>query len=281
MKHLHRIRQCSFRLLLQGAKAALSLYFFLIIAGIAICPPMTSWWVTERSFSGSSVILISSFLMVICSREACRGLSIRETSISLSLSKRPNISASCHWYRASSSVVRFRRASLATCLTWSCVGIIQSYTKDIVFIISIFHFAASSMTENTPNTSSSTLPSPTDPQLDLYLQQDPIYQNMLRTLDLQRIRMKLSLRYILLMFALFVVFAWIVNNRVIMVGFSDFVWLARIRDALFALMSGLFSFTLWLGSTAWFYHPFLIMFFRWCAVVFFLLILSALYFPIF
>ena len=93
--------------------------------------------------------------------------------------------------------------------------------------------------------------------------------------------MRLSLRYILLMFGLFIVFAWIVNNRVIMVGFSDFVWLARIRDALFALMAGLFALTLWLGSSAWFLRPFLIALFRGGAVIFFLLVLSALYFPIF
>lgn len=68
---------------------------------------------------------------------------------------------------------------------------------------------------------------------------------MLKSDDQSRIRLQLALRYTLLMFAIFLVFAWIVSNRVIMFGFSEFIWLARIRDILFAVMAGLFSLTVW------------------------------------
>lgn len=81
-----------------------------------------------------------------------------------------------------------------------------------------------------------TLPS-TDPKLAQYLQADTVYQDMIRVENIEHIRLQLAIRYTLLMFAIFLVFAWIVSNRVIMFGFSEFLWLARIRDGLFAVMA--------------------------------------------
>lgn len=78
---------------------------------------------------------------------------------------------------------------------------------------------------------------PTDPKLSQYLQADKVYQEMIRIESQEKIRLQLAVRYTLLMFAIFLVLAWIVSNRVIMFGFSEFVWLARIRDGLFALMA--------------------------------------------
>lgn len=95
----------------------------------------------------------------------------------------------------------------------------------------------------------------------------------------EKIRLQLALRYTLLMFAIFLVFAWIVSNRVIMFGFSEFVWLARIRDFLFAVMSGLFGLTLWFGSVAWTHNATLISVIRTLAVVFFAAVVTALYIP--
>ncbi len=119
-----------------------------------------------------------------------------------------------------------------------------------------------------------------DARLESFIKDDPIYQQMLRTVDAQRLRLSLAVRYALLMFGIFLVFAWIVNNRVIMFGFSEFVWLARIRDGLFGLMAGLFSATLWYGSPVWFHNMLFVMILRLFALVFFVWVLSALYFPI-
>jgi hypothetical protein len=117
-----------------------------------------------------------------------------------------------------------------------------------------------------PQTPTVSLPAqpvpPADPRLEGFIKDDPIYQEMLRTMDLQRIRLSLALRYALLMFGIFLVFAWIVNNRIIMFGFSEFVWLSRIRDALFGLMAGLFSSTIWYGSPVWFHSTTLIFILR-------------------
>lgn len=110
----------------------------------------------------------------------------------------------------------------------------------------------------------------TDPRLESFIKDDPIYQEMLQTVDAHKVRLSLALRYALLMFGIFLVFAWIVNNRVIMFGFSEFVWLARIRDGLFGVMAGLFSATLWYGSPVWFHNMFFIMMIRIFACVFFL-----------
>lgn len=76
-----------------------------------------------------------------------------------------------------------------------------------------------------------------DPKLTQYLHADAVYQEMIRVDNQEKIRLQIAVRYTLLMFAIFLVFAWIVSNRVIMFGFSEFVWLARIRDALFAVMA--------------------------------------------
>lgn len=82
------------------------------------------------------------------------------------------------------------------------------------------------------------------------------------------------------MFAIFLVFAWIVSNRIIMFGFSEFAWLARIRDGLFAVMAGLFSLTIWFGSVVWMRQALLIALFRTLAVVFFVAVIIALYLPL-
>lgn len=100
---------------------------------------------------------------------------------------------------------------------------------------------------------------------------------MIRVQDSEKIRLQLAIRYTLLMFAIFLVFAWIVSNRVIMLGFSEFVWLARIRDLLFAVMSGLFGLTLWFGSVTWTHQRTLISIIRTLAVLFFVAVVVALY----
>lgn len=117
-------------------------------------------------------------------------------------------------------------------------------------------------------------------KLRRYMEQDVIYNSMLRVVDPEQIRLRLAIRYMIMMFAVFLVAAWVVNNRVIMFGFSEFQLLARIRDALFGMIAGLFSVTLWFGSEAWFRRTFMIMAFRCIAVVFFVAVLSALYFPL-
>lgn len=117
-------------------------------------------------------------------------------------------------------------------------------------------------------------------KLRRYMEQDVIYQSMLRITNAEQIRFRLALRYLLVMFAIFLVVAWIVNNRVIMFGFSEFQWLTRIRDALFGIIAGLFSLTLWFGSEAWFEKKFLIVLFRIVGVGLFFMVLSALYFPL-
>jgi hypothetical protein len=106
-----------------------------------------------------------------------------------------------------------------------------------------------------------------------------VYQEMIHEENSEKIRLQLAIRYTLLMFAIFLVFAWIVSNRVIMFGFSEFVWLARIRDFLFAVMSGLFGLTLWFGSVAWTHNTTLISVIRTLAVVFFGAVVIALYTP--
>lgn len=83
------------------------------------------------------------------------------------------------------------------------------------------------------------------------------------------------------MFAIFLVFAWIVSNRVIMFGFSEFMWLARIRDILFAVMAGLFSLTMWFGSVVWLRRRLFVALLRTVAIVFFLAVILALYLPLY
>ncbi len=124
------------------------------------------------------------------------------------------------------------------------------------------------------------IPKEEDPKLTQYLRADHVYQEMLRIESQEKIRLHLAIRYTLLMFAIFLVFAWIVSNRVIMFGFSEFVWLARIRDALFAVMAGLFSLTIWFGSVTWMRQIFLIALLRTLAIVFFAAVIIALYIPL-
>lgn len=120
-----------------------------------------------------------------------------------------------------------------------------------------------------------------DSKLSQYLQVDRIYQEMLREENQEKIRLQLAIRYTLVMFAIFLVFAWIVSNRVIMFGFSEFMWLARIRDMLFAVMAGLFSLTMWFGSAVWMRRTFFIALLRTLSIVFFVAVISALYLPLF
>lgn len=124
------------------------------------------------------------------------------------------------------------------------------------------------------------IPKEEDPKLAQYLRADHVYQEMLRIESQEKIRLHLAIRYTLLMFAIFLVFAWIVSNRVIMFGFSEFVWLARIRDALFAVMAGLFSLTIWFGSVTWMRQILLIALLRTLAIVFFAAVIIALYIPL-
>lgn len=62
---------------------------------------------------------------------------------------------------------------------------------------------------------SRTLPQ-ADSKLKQYLQADTVYQQMIRVEDTEKIRLQLAIRYTLLMFAIFLVLAWIVSNRIIM-----------------------------------------------------------------
>ncbi len=134
--------------------------------------------------------------------------------------------------------------------------------------------------ETVPEKTAELIKKETDPKLDLYMRADRVYQEMLRIENQEKIRLQLAIRYTLLMFAIFLVFAWIVSNRVIMFGFSEFVWLARIRDALFAVMAGLFSLTIWFGSVSWMRQIFLIALLRTIALVFFIAVIVALYIPL-
>ena len=43
-----------------------------------------------------------------------------------------------------------------------------------------------------------------------------VYQQMIRVEDTEKIRLRLAVRYTLLMFAIFLALAWIVSNRIIM-----------------------------------------------------------------
>lgn len=119
-----------------------------------------------------------------------------------------------------------------------------------------------------------------DQKLQRYMEQDLIYQSMLRVTNADQIRFRLAVRYMLVLFAIFLVIAWIVNNRIIMLGFAEFQWLSRIRDALFGLIAGLFSLTIWFGSEAWFHKKSLIILFRILGAGLFVMVLSALYFPL-
>ncbi len=116
-------------------------------------------------------------------------------------------------------------------------------------------------------------------RLTQYLQADKVYQEMIRVESQEKIRLQLAIRYTLLMFAIFLVFAWIVSNRIIMFGFSEFVWLARIRDLLFAVMAGLFGMTLWFGSVSWTQNRTLVTIIRTLAIAFSGLVIIALYIP--
>lgn len=119
-----------------------------------------------------------------------------------------------------------------------------------------------------------------DARLKHYLEEDTIYRSMLKVIDADRIRLHLAIRYMILMFAIFLVIVWVVNNRIIMFGFSEFQWLARIRDWLFGVIAGLFSLTLWFGSEVWFHKWPIVWFFRILSLLFFVAVISALYFPL-
>lgn len=121
---------------------------------------------------------------------------------------------------------------------------------------------------------------PEDEKLAQYLPLDPVYQALLRTEEQQKIRFSLAIKYTLLVFAFFLVFAWIVSNRVIMFGFSEFVWLARVRDVLFGIMVGLFSVTVWFGAAVWTTKKTFLWFLRFVAVILFIGVTGALYFSL-
>ncbi len=102
---------------------------------------------------------------------------------------------------------------------------------------------------------------------------------MLRSEDIRHIQFQLSMRYMLLMLAIFVVIAWVVNNRVIMFSFSDIPLLSRARDALFALLTGLFALTVWFGAAVWFGDRLSIVLLRIFAVGLFMVVLVSIYLP--
>jgi len=111
------------------------------------------------------------------------------------------------------------------------------------------------------------------------LKEDTTYHSMLRSEDIRHIQFQLSMRYMLLMLAIFVVIAWVVNNRVIMFSFSDIPLLSRARDALFALLTGLFALTVWFGAAVWFGDRLSIVLLRIFAVGLFIVVLVSIYLP--
>lgn len=102
---------------------------------------------------------------------------------------------------------------------------------------------------------------------------------MLRSEDIRHIQFQLSMRYMLVMLAIFVVIAWVVNNRIIMFSFSDVPLLSRVRDALFALLTGLFALTVWFGSAVWFGDRLSIVLLRILSVGLFVVVLVSIYLP--
>ncbi len=119
----------------------------------------------------------------------------------------------------------------------------------------------------------------TDERFARLLAEDSVYQSMIRSQDVKNIRLQISMRYMLLMLAIFIVIAWVVNNRVIMFWFYDFPVLSRIRDALFGVLTGLFCLTVWFGSVAWFSHRIGVLILRGCALVLFVAVMVSIYVP--
>lgn len=119
----------------------------------------------------------------------------------------------------------------------------------------------------------------TDERFARLLAEDTVYHSMIRSQDVKNIRLQLSMRYMLLMLAIFVVIAWVVNNRVIMFWFYDFPILSRIRDALFGVLTGLFCLTIWFGSDAWLNHKISILILRGLALALFSVVLISIYLP--
>jgi hypothetical protein len=126
-----------------------------------------------------------------------------------------------------------------------------------------------------------TVSEPLPEKLEDVFSYDRVYASMQRTTDLHVIRTRLSMRYTLIVFLFFLTFLWITSNRVIMFGLSDFPLLARIRDALLVVMSGLFSLTLWYGADVWFMHILGRTIVRAFGVLFFVLVVTIFYFPSF
>lgn len=144
--------------------------------------------------------------------------------------------------------------------------------------------ATVSSTEPVPTKEENTLsvtdtPSVIDERFSRLLKQDNVYHSMIRSEDIKNIQLQLSMRYMLLLLAIFVVIAWIVNNRVIMFGFSDFPLLARTRDGLFALLTGLFALTIWFGSAVWFQKKILSIVLRVTGGILFIAVLVSIYLP--
>lgn len=129
------------------------------------------------------------------------------------------------------------------------------------------------------DTHESEVPIAIDEKFARLLKQDSTYHAMIRSEDLKNIQLQLSMRYMLLMLAIFIVIAWIVSNRVIMFGFSDFPLLARSRDALFALLTGLFSLTVWFGAAVWFRYRIVVILLRTLGCLLFLTVLVSIYLP--
>ncbi len=111
------------------------------------------------------------------------------------------------------------------------------------------------------------------------LEQDNTYHSMIRSEDIQNIQLQLAMRYMLLLLAIFVVIVWVVNNRVIMFWFSDFPLLARTRDGLFALLTGLFALTVWFGAAVWFRNIIATIILRSLWGILFLTVLISIYLP--
>lgn len=130
-----------------------------------------------------------------------------------------------------------------------------------------------------PSAKDEEIPPTTDERFSRLLAEDSIYQSMIRNQDIKNIRLQLSMRYMLLMLAIFVVMAWVVNNRVIMFWFYDFPLLSRIRDALFGVLTGLFCLTVWFGSVAWLNNKIGIFMLRGLALASFVVVIVSIYVP--
>lgn len=114
-----------------------------------------------------------------------------------------------------------------------------------------------------------------DEKFHRLLKLDTTYHSMIRSEDIKNIELQLSMRYMLLVFVIFVIVTWSMQNRVI----ADFSLFLRLRDALFGLLTWLFSLTIWFGSSVWFHNKIIILIMKMFAISVCVFILFSVYLP--